>query len=283
MTEERTLHEALKWASSFLEARGVEVTGAKWLLEDVVGKSGVLFQLALQERLPEKQWQQFEQMIQRFASGEPAQYITGEAHFYGRTLLVNPAVLIPRPETEELVELILERGEERFQHPKIVDIATGSGAIALTLAKEWPEAEVSASDLSGDALHVAMANAERLGVNVTLREGDLTEPFQGEKFHVIISNPPYIPEKDIEELQTNVRAHEHIMALVGGTDGLDFYRRLSVEIQDIIRADGMAFFEIGYDQGSAVAAIMKKAFPRAKVSVHADLNGNDRIVVVDLQ
>lgn len=218
-----------------------------------------------------------EAMLARREAGEPIQYILGEAEFYGRSFRVTPAVLIPRPETEHLVEKALALCAE-VASPRIVDIGTGSGAIAVTLAAELPQAALTAVDLSSAALALAQQNAALLGVAGHTRffEGDLLAPVAGEVFDLVVSNPPYIPEEDRASLAVEVRAHEPELALFAGADGLDLYRRLIPAAFAALAPGGYLLLEIGYGQSEAIAALLTSA-GFIDVGFTADLQGIPRV------
>jgi release factor glutamine methyltransferase len=225
----------------------------------------------------------FREAVHLHANGKPVQYITGTEEFYGRTFFVNEAVLIPRPETEELVFGALKRMEIFFSGQKqleLLDVGTGSGAIAVTMKLERPDLTVTASDLSKEALLVAEKNASHLGASLHFVHGDLLKPFieSGKKFDIILSNPPYIPIGDMDEISEVVKDHEPHQALFAGEDGLDIYRRLAEELPFVIREKALVGFEIGAGQGQAVANLLQQAFPDALVEVVNDINGKDRIV-----
>ena len=169
----------------------------------------------------------FEGLLRRRATGEPIQHITGETEFYGLPFRVTPDVLIPRPETEHLVEHVIALAAQ-FHSPRIVDVGTGSGAIAIALAHALNEAQLTAIDISDSALAIARENAERNGVASRIRfhEGNLLEPVAGERFDVVVSNPPYVPTSDRDTLSVEVRSFEPALALFAGEDGLDLYRQL---------------------------------------------------------
>ena len=221
-------------------------------------------------------------------TGWPVQHIMGYEEFYGRTFKVNEHVLIPRPETEELVYETLKRVRKYFPDVrglKLVDIGTGSSAIASTMKLELPALEVAASDISEEALAVARENAKVLGAEVTFTQGDLLQPFiqTDAVFDIVLSNPPYIPDHEKEELSEVVREHEPHTALFGGEDGLDLYRRFALELPQVVRNRAIIGFELGAGQGNAVKAIMEEAFPAARVEVVFDINGKDRMVFCELQ
>jgi len=223
--------------------------------------------------------------IERRLAGEPIQYITGEAEFYGLPFHVNRDVLIPRPETELLVEKAIELAGKLRQSgatptPRIVDVGAGSGAIAVALARALPFAEITATDLSTAALAVARANASRHGVANRIRflEGDLLAPVAGEPFDLIVSNPPYVPESDRATLAVEVRNYEPAQALFAGGDGLAIYCRLIPESSKALAAGGILLLEIGFGQQQAMEALLKKE-GFAEIEFFADLQAIPRVVV----
>ena len=218
-------------------------------------------------------------LIERRLAGEPIQYITGEAEFYGLPFHVNRDVLIPRPETEHLVEKVMALAAE-FVRPKIVDVGTGSGAIAVALAHALPFAEITATDISADALAVAKANAARNGVADRVRffKGDLLEAVAGEHFDIVISNPPYVPESDHATLDVEVRDYEPAQALFAGEDGLQIYRRLIPAAFDALVPGGYLALEIGYGQRAGIEALLvREGF--AGIKFIPDLQGIARVAV----
>lgn len=281
------VYEALKWASSFLEAAGRDTNAGEIILREYLGWSRARLFAEQREVVPAEVLRSFETAVREHAAGRPVQHILGFEEFYGRRFLVNGHVLIPRPETEELVEAVTALSDSRFGRGTTVraaDIGTGSGAIAVTLKLERPNLEVTATDISPDALSVARSNAEQLGADVDFRRGDLLAPLveAGGKWNIIVSNPPYIPAGEERELSVVVREHEPHTALFGGEDGLDFYRRLSEGLPDILAPGGFAAFEIGAGQGLAVSGMLESAFPGSgiRTEIVHDLNGKDRIVLL---
>jgi release factor glutamine methyltransferase len=218
-------------------------------------------------------------LIERRLAGEPIQYITGEAEFYGLPFHVNRDVLIPRPETEHLVEKAMALAAE-FVRPKIVDVGTGSGAIAVALAHALPFAEITATDISADAQAVAKANVARNGVADRVRffKGDLLEAVAGEHFDIVISNPPYVPESDRTTLDVEVRDYEPAQALFAGEDGLQIYRRLIPAAFDALVPGGYLALEIGYGQRAGIEALLvREGF--AGIEFIPDLQGIARVAV----
>jgi release factor glutamine methyltransferase len=217
-------------------------------------------------------------LLERRFRGEPIQYITGQAEFYGLPLRVTPDVLIPRPETEHLVEEVLKR-RAGFSAPRIVDVGTGSGAIALALAHEWPSARVTAIDHSEGALAVARDNARRTGFadRVRFLHGDLLEPVAAEQFEMVVSNPPYVPVTDCDSLAEEVRAYEPALALFAGDEGLDVYRRLIPQARNVLMPGGMLVLEIGFGQAKAVEHLLAETGLSA-IEFAPDLQGIPRVV-----
>ncbi len=220
---------------------------------------------------------EFHALIERRLSGEPIQHILGEAEFYGLPFFVNRDVLIPRPETEHLVEKALQLAAN-FTNPRIVDVGTGSGAIAVALAAHLPGASITATDLSPSALAVAKHNAARNGVKDRVRflAGDSLAPIAHESFEIIASNPPYVPETDRPSLAVEVRDYEPAVALFAGEDGLAIYRRLVPAAFTALTRGGFLALEIGCGQQSAVSAILQAAGFR-NIQFTSDLQGIPRV------
>ena len=248
------------------------------------------YQNMLQDRLCEKYFE----LIDRRSSGEPVQYIMGSQEFMGLEFIVNENVLIPRQDTETLVEDALEiintgtlRGEDMDVKRKewdILDLCTGSGAIGVSLARIANKVNVTCSDISEGAIKVAKENAQKHGVakSVKFEQGDLFKPFskhfRKQKFDMIISNPPYIKSSVIPTLQKEVCEHEPISALDGGESGLDFYERIVSGVGSHLRKGGVLLLEIGHDQGEAVSGLLSRNGDFTSIRVLKDLANRDRIV-----
>jgi release factor glutamine methyltransferase len=202
--------------------------------------------------------QSYTELLERRYKGEPIQYILGETEFYGLPFHITPDVLIPRPETEHLVERALELAADSAA-PRIVDIGTGSGAIAVVLAHKLPHAQITAIDLSARVLAVARKNAQRSAVAIRFLEGDLLTPVAGEQFELIVSNPPYVPTADRATLSVEVRDYEPALALFAGDDGLEVYRRLIPAAFTALVSGGFLLLEIGFGQSSAVGELLASA------------------------
>ncbi|WP_209437847.1 peptide chain release factor N(5)-glutamine methyltransferase [Mesobacillus selenatarsenatis] len=281
------IFEALNWASSFLKEHKREEFAGELLLRHYSRLSRTTMLMNMREELDGEVWIEFQSAVKRHAAGEPIQYIIGSEEFYGRRFQVNEHVLIPRPETEELVHGTLQRMDKLFPDRDsidLVDVGTGSGAISVTLKLEKPVLKVTAVDLSKDAIEVASKNASQLGADIEFLHGDLLQPLilQRKKVDVIISNPPYIPVSDQEWMSDIVTEHEPHMALFAGEDGLDLYRRFMEELPLVLKEKALVSFEIGAGQGEAVRRLLENTFPQAKVEVVFDINGKDRMVFAEL-
>lgn len=277
----KTNFEALTRASSFLEENKREKEVARYLLQHVLQKNYSELMMTIYDDITPEAYQTFWAYIEEHATGRPFQYITGQESFYGRDFLVNEHVLIPRPETEELIEEVKKRVVRLFEEHKtlkIADIGTGSGAIALTVKKEISNAEVTATDISTEALVVAKKNAERLEVKVEFKQGDLLAPIADQKWDIILSNPPYIGSHEAESLSDTVIDYEPHLALFAAEDGLQLYRKMTEQLPEIMNAPSFIGFEIGYAQGPAVQKMLQNAFPLADVEIVQDINQKNRFV-----
>jgi release factor glutamine methyltransferase len=219
----------------------------------------------------------FASLLDRRHRGEPIQYIVGETEFFGLPFKVTPDVLIPRPETEHLVEKAIELARLRAS-PRIVDVCTGSGAIAVAMARALPAAGITATDLSDAALTIARENAQRNGVESHIRflEGDLLAPLAGEQFEIMVANPPYVPTIERESMSVEVRDHEPALALFAGVDGLDVYRRLISAAPSVLVSGGFIVLEIGYGQARAVEELLAVA-GFTQIEFIPDLQGIGRV------
>ena len=282
----KKIYEALNWASSFLKEQNRDENAGELLMRHILDCSRSELFAITRDSLAEGDWQRFEQAVRLHADGKPVQYIIGSEEFYGRSFIVNSHVLIPRPETEELVYHTLNKAKKRFPAGdglSLLDVGTGSGAIAITMKLEKPSLHVTASDLVSESLNVAKDNARRLGAEVDFIQGDLLDPFvqAGKRFDIILSNPPYIPVGDAETMSVVVTDHEPHIALFAGEDGLDLYRRFAQDLPNVVKDHFVIGFEVGAGQGEAVASLMQEAFPEANVTVEFDINGKDRMVFAE--
>lgn len=279
------IYEALNGASSFLLDNGREEIAARLLLQHVLKKSHTELLVSMHDEISEDESRTFWKMVESHAKGMPIQYIIGEEEFYGRMFQVNESVLIPRPETEELILESTKRIKRIFgAQPTIqlADIGTGSGAIAITMKKEIPTLQVTATDISSNALEVAKNNAKLLNAEILFEEGDLTEPIEQQKWQVVLSNPPYIAYDEATEMSEVVLEHEPHTALFAEEDGLALYKRLAKNLPNLMTKPSFIGVEIGYAQGPAVAALFKESFPQAKIEVVKDMNGKNRMVFCEI-
>ncbi|MGN1021787.1 MAG: peptide chain release factor N(5)-glutamine methyltransferase [Aristaeellaceae bacterium] len=245
------------------------------LLSHVTGRPPLMLRLDTDTALTDTELAAFGALRQRRLQRIPLQYLTHEQPFLGHSFYVDERVLIPRPETELLAERVI--GALRaMDAPAALDLCCGSGCIGISAALAVPGARVHAADLSPDALAVTRRNAEALGASVTLHQGDLFDAVAGLRFDLIVSNPPYIPADECARLQAEV-LREPVMALDGGADGLDFYRRIAREAPAHLTAGGMVFLEVGWDQADAVCALLREAGFR-EATAHEDLQGILRMV-----
>lgn len=274
--------QALAWARHTLaHTPDVEALDAPILLAHVLGVDRVALIAHPERPLTPAESAQFCALIERRAAGEPVPYLTGRRAFFDQTLIVTPDVLIPRPETEHLIEAALDWARGRDPRDlRIADIGTGSGAIAVTLAAHLPGAHLWAVDVSAAALDVARKNAARAGVEVAFLHGDLLGPLRDQPLDLIAANLPYIPRADLDALP--VAQHEPRLALDGGPDGLGLIRRLLDQAPPVLAPGGLLLLEIMAGQGAAVTALARAAFPGADVRVIPDLAGHDRVVRVAL-
>ena len=269
-----TVEALLEHARRRLAAAAIEEPRrtAESLLGFVIGCERSQLFAHPERALPAERAEQFQRLVARRAGGEPTQYILGMREFFGRDFEVNPAVLIPRPETELLVDWVLETAPEMA---RVLDVGTGSGCIAVTLACERPLWEICATEISEPALEVAENNARRMKARVDFRQGDLTAPFEGESFDVVVSNPPYVALGDRTTLSREVR-REPAIALFAGDDGLEVYRRLIPAAARALKPGGLLALELGYDSLPGVLAILEGW---DDIETRPDLAGIPRIVL----
>ena len=261
-----------------LIAQGEEAESLSFVYRSLKNLSFTDFVFALQQEISEEERQFVEDIYGKLATHIPAQYIIGHAEFFGMQLKVDERVLIPRPETEELVEIIL--AENPDGNLNVLDIGTGSGAIALALAKNRPDWTITASDISQDALDLAMENAKNQGLTLSFIKSDCFSEISS-KYDIIVSNPPYISRVDEAEVGLNVLHSEPHLALFADEDGLAIYRRIAEESKEHLNDGGKIYLEIGYKQGQSVPALFKENFPEKRVRTLKDQFGQDRMVVID--
>lgn len=275
------LRQALQKAIAELEAAGIAAAriSAEVLVFHLLGCDRAYLFAHPERVLSSEEQSQFEALISRRAGGEPLQYLTGHQEFWKTDFLVSPAVLIPRPETEHIIEAVLDLVHQFALGPrlKLIDVGTGSGAIAITLARELPQAEVHAVDLSGAALEVARVNARRLAARVQFAQSDVLAGIERDtSFDFVVSNPPYVGLNECDKVQDVVKDYEPHMAVFAGDEGLSVIRRLIPQAMDALRPGGWLLMEIGYSQAEAVMSLLSGWH---NVHAVADLAGIPRVIV----
>ena len=261
-----------------LIVQGEEAESLSFVYRSLKNLSFTDFVFALQQEVTEEEKQFVEEIFKKLAAHIPAQYIIGHAEFFGMQLKVDERVLIPRPETEELVELILAENPDK--NLSVLDIGTGSGAIALALAKNRPDWSVKAADISQDALDLSLENANAQNLNLSFIKSDCFSEISS-KYDIIVSNPPYISREDQEEVGLNVLHSEPHLALFADEDGLAIYRRIAEDSKDYLNDGGKIYLEIGYKQGQSVPTLFMENLPEKRVRTLKDQFGQDRMVVID--
>lgn len=260
-----------------LLAVGEEAESLSFTFRGLKGLDLTSFVLLLRQEVTAEDQDLIEQIAKRLLAHEPAQYIIGRETFHGLTFKVDKRVLIPRPETQELVELILmQNAADRLS---VLDIGTGSGAIAIALATSRKDWQVTASDPSQEALDLAQENASLNQTKVNFQHSDVFDNLSG-RFDLIISNPPYIALEDKEEVGANVLASEPHMALFAQEEGMDIYRKIAQGAKDHLTDKGKIYLEIGYKQGQAIKVLFGKYLPDYQIQVLKDQFGQDRMVVI---
>ena len=278
-----TVLEGMHWGEARLLEKGIDNSrfDADLLLAEVLNVSRDRLYLEGSLKLSEQEESDYRGLILRRAEHEPLQYILKRQEFMGLSFYIDERVLIPRADSELLIEKWLElvRSEERQAQDaviKVVDLCTGSGALAISMAHYYPKAEVFGTDLSQDALEVARENAKRLGISVQWRQGDFLKPILGERWDYIITNPPYVSAEEYSQCAPEI-FREPSMAFLGGKEGLDFYRTLAEETRSLLTPQGRLLMEIGWNQGDAVCEIFR--INGFETQIFQDLAGHDRVII----
>ncbi|HOP57511.1 MAG TPA: peptide chain release factor N(5)-glutamine methyltransferase [Bacillota bacterium] len=282
MRSEPTYEGILKKAKKQARQIGLEESAVELLMLEFSGLSQTGLYLHYRDAMPESdQIRFFKALDEYLVKGKPVQYVIGHVSFYGYDFIVNDSVLIPRFETEELVENVLSLTDEIFcgeQNIRVLDIGTGSGCIAIALKKEEPKYIVHATDISKEALEVAKENAHRMKAEIDFHNGDIFKGIPQIKFNVIVSNPPYIPEN--ENVPRIIADNEPSVALYGGDDGLRFHREILKEAKDYLSERFLIAFEHGYDKAILLRNIAKEYFPDCETYTKKDMQGRDRMTFV---
>ena len=278
-----TFRDYINEGKERLYQAGLGEQAAQLFMVELCRKYNVNVYADMEKSVPEEIRVDYLEGIHRMELGEPLGYVLGYEWFYGYDFIVNENVLIPRPETEELVGLVLQLYDDHFggKEVTLIDVATGSGAIAITLDKEEKNLNVYASDISKEALEVAKENNKHLKAGVSFLEGDMLEPFieKGLQCDILVCNPPYIPKE--EEMEASVVNYEPHVALFGGDDGLYFYRSIFEKAKEVLKPGAILAFEMGYDQGASLKQLAQHYFPEAKILVHKDMSGKDRMLSIE--
>ena len=283
-----TVFEVLKGSADDLKDHRVENPrlNAELLLAQCLGFSRETLYANLRREIQTEEKKALDELLRRRMAGEPLQYLLGHQEFWSVDLKVDPRVLIPRPETEVLVDQALSiLATPSGRVPRVLDIGTGSGAIVIALTNEFEEIFAVATDISQEALQVAKENARKVGVGQRIRfvRGDLLHPFRpltDGVFDLILSNPPYVCRSDIEELTREVKDHEPRVALDGGEDGLDFYRQMSRQVPSYLRKGGWLLVEIGQGQGTEISTLLEQSGCFSAPELVRDLSGIERVIKV---
>lgn len=277
---ENSYFEVLQWASSLLIKNGQEGHAIYYVFLKRKNWEKIDWLQHMKETMSKEEKKQLETDLSKLLNDYPPQYLLGETEFYGLPFLVNEHTLIPRPETEELVDYCLKENEAAYS--TIVDVGTGTGAIAISLKHARPQWQVTGIDISKQALIVAQENAKILNTTIDFLSGDLLEPLMmnGQKVDMIISNPPYISKAEKNWMDRSVIKYEPALALFADQNGLAIYQRLAEEAKKVLKEDGKIYLEIGFQQGKAVQEIFQQAFPTKQIIIKKDLAKNDRIVAI---
>jgi len=281
-----TIQKLLNWTTEFLTNKGVDSPrlSAELLISHVVGLKRIELYTQFDKQVPQQQLDLLHDLVKRAGLHEPVVYLTGKTEFYSIELEITSDCLIPRPETELLVQRAIEFLRTRSGVQYICDLCTGSGCIAVAIAKNFPDARITATDISAAALEVAARNVEkhRLTEHVRLLCGDLFEPIIQQldvnQFDLIVCNPPYVSTAEYEKLEKNVKDYEPASALLAGADGMDVYRRIIKKVDEFLKPGAALMLEIGYAQGHAVRVLLEESRAFENIKIEKDLHDNDRIV-----
>jgi release factor glutamine methyltransferase len=282
-----TIQKLLNWVAEYLSDKGIESPrlSAELLLSHVLDLKRIELYTQFNRPVSKEQLDILHDLVKRAGQDEPISYLTGKTEFYSLELTVTRDCLIPRPETELLVERAIEFLRTRSGNQRVCDLCTGCGCIAVAIAKNLPAARIIATDISDAALNIAAANVEKhqLQDRVELLQGDLFDPIvpqlDANKLDLIVCNPPYISATEYPTLDKNVQDYEPKSALLAGVDGLDVYRRIVEKADEFLKDDAALILEIGYAQGGAVKELLDQADIFAEVKIEKDFHNNDRVAI----
>ena len=284
--EQWTIKKLLDWMTGHFTEKKIDSPRltAELLLSSVLNMQRIELYMNFDKEVEKTNLEKLRSLVKRCLDNEPVQYLTGRTEFYSISLKVAAGCLIPRPETELLVERAIEFLRTRSDPQYVCDLCTGSGCIAVAIAKNFADAKFVATDICDNALSIAAENIAKynLGERIHLLHGDLFKPIIDQldvkEFDVIVCNPPYISHPELENLEPKVKNHEPQLALNGGPDGLDIYRRIADEVGNHLKKDGLLLLEIGYLQGQAVKQLLEDTKIFGQIKIEKDLSNNDRIV-----
>lgn len=281
-----TIQKLLNWVTEYFTGKGVDAPrlSAELLLSHVLGLKRIELYTQFDKPVAKPQLDELRGLVKRAGGHEPVAYLIGKTEFYSLELDITSDCLIPRPETELLVQRAIEFLRTRHDTQFICDLCTGSGCVAVAIAKNFPDARVIATDISASALEVAAQNVEKhqLMERITLLQGDLFEPLvrplDVDQFDLIVCNPPYVSAAEYEALDKNVKDYEPRLALFAGDDGLDVYRRIIEKADQFLKPEAALMLEIGYAQGPTIKELLEQTGAFTEIKIEKDLHDNDRIV-----
>jgi len=286
-----TIQKLLNWITEHFTDKGIDSPrlSAELLLSSILAMKRIELYTQFDKAVDKQQLDRLHELVERASRNEPVAYLTGKTEFYSLELNVTPDCMIPRPETELLVERAIEFLRKRTGKQFVCDLCTGCGCIAIAIAKNFANADIIATDISDAALNIAAKNVEKhqLGERIRLLCGDLFDAFvpqlDVDKFDLIVCNPPYVSSAEFEKLDKNVKDYEPKVALFAGVDGLDVYRRIIKKVDQFLKPDTALMLEVGYNQGQAVRELLEQAGCYREITIEKDFHDNDRIVVAKNQ
>jgi len=282
-----TIQKLLNWTTEYLTNKNVDSPrlSVELLISHVVGLKRIELYTQFNKQVPQQQLDVLHDLVKRAGLHEPVAYLTGKTEFYSLELDITVDCMIPRPETELLVQRAIEFMRTRDGIQYICDLCTGSGCIAVAIAKNFPDARLTATDISAAALEVAARNIEKhyLKEKIRLLCGDLFEPIIQQldvsQFDLIVCNPPYVSTSEYEKLDKNVKDYEPESALLAGADGMDVYHRIIEKVDEFLKPGASLMLEIGYSQGPAVKELLEQKGTFEQINIEKDLHDNDRIII----
>jgi release factor glutamine methyltransferase len=282
-----TIQKLLNWVTEYFTGKDVDSPrlSAELLLGYVLGLKRIELYTKFDTLVAKKQLDKLHKLVKRAGENEPVAYLIGKTEFYSLELNITPDCLIPRPETELLAEHAIEFLQTRPGTQFVCDLCTGSGCIAVAIAKNFPNVRLIATDVSNDALNIAAKNVEKyqLKKQIELLCGDLFDPLvphlDVEKFDLIVCNPPYVSAAEFEKLDKNIKDYEPKLALLAGDDGLDIYRRITEKADQFLKPDAALMLEVDYNQGQTVKELLEQAGAFAEIKIEKDHHDNDHVVI----